>query len=75
VRAFVSRLDGKDIELFRKSGEDWVLVDSNSGSEWNFQGCAMTGLAQGKCLQPLPALKDYWFDWRNYHPETSVYRH
>jgi hypothetical protein len=75
VRAFVSRLDGKDIELFRKSGEDWVLVDSNSGSEWNFQGCAMTGLAQGKCLQPLPVLKDYWFDWRNYHPETSVYRH
>jgi hypothetical protein len=75
VRAFVSRLDGKDIELFRKSGSEWVMVDSTSGSEWNFQGCAITGPAQGKCLQPLPVLKDYWFDWRNYHPETSVYRH
>jgi hypothetical protein len=75
VRAFVSRLDGKDIELFRKSGKDWVLVDSNSGSEWNFQGCATAGPALGKCLQPMFALKDYWFDWRNYHPDTSVYRH
>jgi Protein of unknown function (DUF3179) len=75
VRAFVSRLDGQDIELFRKSGSEWILVDSTFGSEWNFQGCATAGPALGKCLQPLLALKDYWFDWRNYHPETSVYRH
>jgi hypothetical protein len=18
-------------------------------------------------------LEDYWFDWRNYHPDTSIY--
>jgi hypothetical protein len=76
VRAFVSRLDGADIELFRKSGGDkWVLMDSASGSEWNFQGCATSGPAQGKCLERLPLLKDFWFDWRNYHPSTTVYRH
>jgi len=76
VRAFVSRLDGADIELFRKGDtEDWILVDSTSASEWNFQGCATSGPAQGKCLERLPALKDFWFDWRNYHPNTSVYKH
>jgi hypothetical protein len=76
VRAFVSRLAGADLEMFRKSGsQDWVLVDSSSGSEWNFQGCAISGSAQGTCLERLPALKDYWFDWRNYHPGTSLYRH
>jgi hypothetical protein len=75
VRAFVSRLDGADIELFRKSGDKWVLMDSASGSEWNFQGCATSGPAQGKCLERLPLLKDFWFDWRNYHPSTTVYRH
>ena len=76
VRAFVSRLQGADLELFRKSGSpEWVLVDSSSGSEWNFQGCATAGPAKGECLEQLPALKDYWFDWRNYHPETSIYRH
>jgi hypothetical protein len=76
VRAFVSRLDGADIELFRKNGSDkWVLIDSSSGSEWNFQGCATAGPKQGKCLERLALLKDFWFDWRNYHPTTSVYRH
>ena len=53
----------------------WLLIDTATASEWNFQGCAVSGQAQGKCLERLPALKDYWFDWRNYHPDTSVYRH
>jgi hypothetical protein len=76
VRAFVSRLEGADVELFRKSGsEAWTLIDSSSGSEWNFQGCATLGAAKGKCLEQISALNDYWFDWRNYHPATSVYRH
>jgi hypothetical protein len=53
----------------------WVLLDTTTASEWNFQGCAISGAAQGKCLDRVPALKDYWFDWRNYHPDTSIYRH
>jgi hypothetical protein len=53
----------------------WLLLDSTTASEWNFQGCAVSGPSQGKCLDRVPALKDYWFDWRNYHPETSIYKH
>jgi len=76
VRAFISRVDGSDAEFFRKSdAADWTLVDSLTGSEWNFQGCATHGAALGKCLEHLAGLKDYWFDWRNYHPNTTVYRH
>jgi hypothetical protein len=76
VRAFVSRVDDAEIEFFRKSGSDkWGLMDSSSGSEWSFPGCATAGPAQGKCLQRLPLLRDFWFDWRNYHLTTSVYRH
>ena len=52
----------------------WALLDNTTASEWNFQGCATSGSAQGKCLDRVPALKDYWFDWRNYHPETTVYK-
>ena len=52
----------------------WVLLDTTTASEWNFQGCAVSGAAQGKCLERIPALKDYWFDWRNHHPETTVYK-
>ena len=76
VRVFVSRVGESDVEFFRKSADPaWKLMDSTFGSEWNFQGCAISGPAQGKCLEPLPALKDYWFDWRNYHPATTIYKH
>lgn len=86
LRVFVSRVDGKDAEFFLQGESDggakaapastkqWTLVDTATASEWNFQGCAISGPAQGKCLDRVPALKDYWFDWRNYHPETSIYK-
>jgi ribosomal protein L12E/L44/L45/RPP1/RPP2 len=57
------------------SKNEWTLLDTTTNSQWNFQGCATSGPAQGKCLARIPALKDYWFDWRNYHPDTTVYKH
>jgi hypothetical protein len=75
VRAFVSRLEGEEVEFFRKSGTtDFLLVDAINGSEWNFKGCAVSGPSRGTCLAGLPAIKDYWFDWRNYHPDTLIYQ-
>lgn len=74
VRAFVSQLNDAEVEFFRKSGtSDYLLVDSIDDSEWNFKGCAVSGPSMGKCLNALPAIKDYWFDWRNYHPDTLIY--
>jgi hypothetical protein len=82
-RVFVSRIDGHDAEFFLQSNtaadppvakKEWTLLDTATASQWNFQGCATSGPAQGKCLDRIPALKDYWFDWRNYHPETTVYK-
>ncbi len=52
----------------------WMLLDTTTASEWDFQGCAISGPSLGKCLDRVPALKDYWFDWRNYHPDTTVYK-
>jgi len=53
----------------------WILLDTATASEWNFQGCAISGPSLGKCLDRMPSLKDYWFDWRNYHPDTTIYKH
>jgi hypothetical protein len=81
-RVFHRAIDNQEVEFFLQSPpdaaseqKDWALRDSQTMSQWNFQGCAVSGPAQGKCLDPVPALKDYWFDWRNYHPNTSVYKH
>ncbi len=52
----------------------WILLDTATASEWNFQGCAISGPSLGKCLDRVPALKDYWFDWRSYHPNTTIYK-
>ena len=86
-RVFKSRIDGKDAEFFLKGETEadakspsspatkaWTLLDTTTASEWNFQGCAIAGPSQGQCLERVPALKDYWFDWRNYHPDTSIYK-
>ena len=75
LRAFVSRAGGAAVEFFQLApGSDWTLVDSATGSQWSFQGCALSGPAKGRCLESLPLLKDYWFDWRQYHPATTAYR-
>jgi len=57
------------------AAKPWILLDTTTASEWNFQGCAISGPSQGKCLDRVHALKDYWFDWRNYHPDTTIYKH
>jgi hypothetical protein len=83
-RVFVSRIDGRDAEFFlqtnsnpddKSENKTWTLLETLTDSQWNFQGCATSGPAQGKCLDRVPALKDYWFDWRNYHVDTTVYKH
>lgn len=48
-------------------------IDGASGSEWDFQGRAVAGPWRGRQLRPLPATQDYWFDWRRYHPRTTLY--
>jgi hypothetical protein len=77
VRVFRDRIPGVETtpDFYRlttpKAGA--LLLDSATGSEWNFQGCAVSGKAQGACLERVQALKDYWFDWRNYNPQTTVW--
>ncbi len=58
-----------------KSVNTWALLDTSTGSEWNFQGCAVSGTAEGRCLEPVYVLKEFWFDWRLYHPATTLYKH
>ena len=83
VRIFRSQWNGLDIELYRAAQNDgqsngqspeWRLLDSQ-GNTWNFAGCATSGPAAGQCLEKINYLKDYWFDWKNYNPRTTVYSH
>ena len=75
VRAFERTVDGRKLELFRKtdSGAAFQLVDAETGSTWDFEGKATGGPLAGRQLKKIFVLEDYWFDWRLYHPDTSIY--
>ena len=49
-------------------------MDAETGSEWDFSGCAVRGKRAGSMFAGLTRLKDYWFDWRNYHPDTTIFK-
>lgn len=68
VRAFRAPPD----TAFRLDGGE--IRDAETGSVWNFSGCAVSGERKGECLEPVDVVKEYWFDWQNYHPATAIFR-
>ena len=83
VRVFRSQVNGVEVELYRDADDrstergnaetqPWRLIDSQ-GKTWNFAGCATSGPLRGQCLEKVNYLEDYWFDWKNYNPQTTVY--
>jgi hypothetical protein len=74
VRAFDRRLDGQVLELFaRPDSQVLRLVDAQTGSDWDFTGKAVKGQYSGRQLKQIYSLKDYWFDWKAYNPDTGIY--
>ncbi len=76
IRAFLSEIDGAPTQFYNKiEDSSGLFMDSATVSEWNFQGCAISGPATGRCLKPVATISDFWFDWQLYHPQTTVFRH
>ena len=74
VRAFETLVDGRELEFYVSAdGNGWRMFDGETRSEWDFTGRAVTGALAGRQLKKIPVLKDYWFDWKIYNPQTTVY--
>jgi hypothetical protein len=75
IRVFRRHISGVDPapDFYRVEGQAALFMDDATGSGWNFQGCAISGKLRGVCLDRVEAIKDYWFDWRNYHADTSIF--
>jgi len=73
VRVFRSRVPGATTtpEFYRT--QDGAMLEDTTGSRWNFEGCAIEGKLKGTCLERVEVVKDYWFDWRHYNANTTVY--
>ena len=79
VRVFSRNLGDRTLEFYghasTASSDAWSLVDNATLSAWGFDGCAVSGELKGKCLTRIDVLKDYWFDWQHYHPDSRIFRH
>jgi hypothetical protein len=74
VRVFMRRVASLSATVeFYSLPDSPLLMDSETGSHWDFRGCAVEGRSKGTCLERVQAIRDYWFDWRHYNPETTVY--
>jgi hypothetical protein len=75
VRAYERLVDGRELEFFVKPDvSPLLIVDAETGSEWDFAGRAAGGPLAGRRLKKIAVLNDYWFDWKAYHPDTAVYQ-
>ncbi len=74
VRAFERTVDRRTLEFFVKPETSPIqLTDLETRTTWDFTGKAVSGPLAGKRLKKIFALKDYWFDWKIYHPDTKAY--
>jgi hypothetical protein len=67
---FSRRLGGKTLK-FRSEGD--VILDEETGSEWNVLGEAVAGELEGSRLEPVVSIDHFWFSWAAFRPETRVY--
>jgi hypothetical protein len=72
VRAFDATVDGRAL-TFSAKPDGAQFTDAETGSTWDFAGRATAGPLAGRQLRKLVVLKDYWFDWKIYHPDTAIY--
>lgn len=69
-RAFERTLNGVVLDFEFVDGK---IMDSQTNSEWNYDGMAISGEYQGEQLQRMPIEPGFWFEWVAFHPETLVY--
>lgn len=74
VRVFSATANGAALQLVRRTDTTpATFVDTVTGSTFDFAGRGLSGPFAGSPLERVPHLSDYWFDWRLYHPSTTVY--
>jgi hypothetical protein len=72
IRAYDPIAQGQTLE-FTYNPKSKNFLDEQTGSEWNFEGKAISGQMKGKQLTRLPFDEGFWFEWVAFHPKTEIY--
>ncbi len=69
-RAFERTLDGQILDFVYVDNK---IIDTQSNSEWNYDGFSISGQHEGQQLKRIPIEPGFWFAWVAFHPETLVF--
>lgn len=70
--AYIRRVEDRTL-TFRAQGDR--VVDDETGSTWNVaRGLAATGPLLNQSLQPVPSMSSYDWAWRDFYPQTEIYK-
>ncbi|MBV9962057.1 MAG: DUF3179 domain-containing protein [Parafilimonas sp.] len=51
-----------------------VLYDDKTKSTWSINGICIDGAMKGERLQTVQAYQEFWHSWKQFHPNTAVYK-
>ena len=77
---FDRRMEGK-LLTFEPMGEEKknrcrLMRDKETGSRWVLlTGRAVEGPLKGKKLRMIPSTQSFWFGWKDFYPNSEIYRH
>jgi len=69
-RAFERIVDDKILDFIYT---DDKILDTQTNSEWNYDGLSISGEHEGKQLERMAIEPRFWFAWIAFHPETLVF--
>lgn len=69
-RAFERTLDDQVLDFVHMENK---IIDTQTNSEWNYDGLSISGISKGKQLERMAIEPGFWFEWVAFHPETLVY--
>ncbi len=70
ARAFDRTVGNQTLEFRFENGS---IMDTGSGSEWDYNGTAVSGIFNGTQLIRLPIEPGFWFEWATFHNSTLIY--
>lgn len=71
ANAYLRELNGESLSFIVKNG---VVIDEQSGSQWNSLGRAIAGELMGSQLEEILSFNHFWFSWAVFMPETRIYK-
>lgn len=69
-RAFERTVDDQILDF---AYVDNKIIDTQTNSEWNYEGLSVSGKYQGKQLTRMSIEPGFWFEWVAFHPDTLLF--